>query len=300
MRVLLLGADGQVGHELRGPLATFADVVPFGRVDLDLADLDAVRAALARVSPDVVVNTVAYNEVDRAEADPAGARRLNGEAVAVLGEQAKARGFGLVTFSTDFVFDGESDRPYVETDAPAPLSVYGASKLEGERALAAIDAPALVLRTAWVWSLRRKSFVSTILKLAREREVLKVVDDQVGSPTSARDLAIAVALVLFDARRDPRAYFAEHAGVHHLAGSGQASRHALAVAALELDPRRDEHHVRAVEPVPSSTFPTPARRPRFSALDCSRTKARLGVELPPWRDALGRMLNATCGASTGS
>ncbi len=299
MKILLLGASGQVGHELRGPLSTFADVVACGHAELDLGDLDAVRALVARVGPDVVVNTVAYNEVDRAEADPAGARRLNAEAVAVLGEEAKARGFGLVTFSTDFVFDGESDRPYRETDEPRPLSAYGASKLEGERALAAIDAPALVFRTAWVWSLRRKSFVSAILKLARERDALKVVDDQIGSPTSARDLAVAVALILFDARRDPRAFFAEHRGVHHLAGSGAASRHDLAVAALELDPRRDEHRARTVEPVPSSAFPTPARRPLRAALDCAQARARFGVELPHWRDALGRMLNGTCGAATG-
>jgi dTDP-4-dehydrorhamnose reductase len=288
MKILLLGADGQVGHELRGPLATFASVTPLTRRDLDLADLDAVRAAIARHAPDAIVNTVAWNEVDKAETDRVGAMRLNADAVALLGEEAKARKLALVTYSTDFVFDGESDRPYREDDPTSPLSAYGESKLAGEQALLSMQAPALIFRTAWVWSLRRKSFVSAILGAARTREQMKVVEDQIGSPTWARDLAVATAMVLFDARRDPHAYATEHRGLYHLAGSGVTTRHAFASAAIELDPKKSEHVVKSIEKVPSSAFPMPAKRPRFAPLDCDKARNALGVALPDWRDALIR------------
>lgn len=288
MKILLLGADGQVGHELRGPLATFAHVTPCTRKDLDLGDLDAVRREIARVEPDAIVNTVAWNEVDKAETDRAGAMRLNAEAVALLGEESKARKIALVTYSTDFVFDGAGDRPYREDDATNPLSAYGQSKLAGEQALLTMKAPAMIFRTAWVWSLRRKSFVSAILGAARTREVMKVVDDQIGSPTWARDLAVATAMVLFDARRDPFRHFDDLRGLYHLAGAGVTTRHAFASAAIELDPKKSEHVVKTIEAVPSSAFPMPAKRPKFAPLDCDKAHSRLGIALPDWRDALVR------------
>ncbi|MGZ3423490.1 MAG: dTDP-4-dehydrorhamnose reductase [Polyangiales bacterium] len=288
MRILLLGADGQVGHELRGPLATFAEVTPLTRKDLDLTDLDWVRTMIERVQPHAIVNTVAWNEVDKAETDRAGAMRLNAEVVALLGELAKARKFALVTYSSDFVFDGESPRPYLETDPTHPISAYGESKLAGENALLSMEAPALIFRTAWVWSLRRKSFVSAILGAARTRELMKVVDDQVGSPTWARDLAVATAMILFDARRDPHGWASAHRGLYHLAGAGVTTRHAFASAAIELDPKKSEHVVKSIEKVPSSAFPLPAKRPRFAPLDCSKARSELGVALPDWRDALVR------------
>lgn len=288
MKVLLLGADGQVGHELRGPLSTFAELVAATRATCDLTDLAAVRALVRSASPDVIVNTVAYNEVDKAEADREGAMRLNAELVALLGEEAKAGRGALITYSTDFVFDGEGTHPYREDDPARPLSTYGASKLAGERALLEDDAPALIFRTAWVWSLRRKSFVSTILRAARERETLKIVDDQIGNPTFARDLAVATALVLYGVRKDPHAGIAEARGVYHVAGSGFTSRHAFALAALELDPKKSEHVVKSVEAVPTSAFPTPARRPKHAPLDGSKAAAQLGITMPHWRDALAR------------
>jgi dTDP-4-dehydrorhamnose reductase len=289
MRILLLGARGQVGHELRGPLSSFAEVVAVAR-EIDLGDPASLRKVVADTAPHAIVNGVAYNEVDRAEEDRRGADRLNRDAVAILGEEARARSIALVTYSTDFVFDGESDRPYREDDEPRPRSAYGASKRAGEEALRSIDAPALIFRTAWVWTLRRRSFVSTILRAAREREILRVVDDQIGSPTFARDLAVATAAILFEARRDPHGFVRERRGIYHLAGSGSCSRHALATAAITLDPRRAAHRVRSIEPVPSSAFPAPARRPRHAPLDCGKARAVFGIGLPDWREALERGL----------
>ncbi len=288
MKILLLGADGQVGWELRGPLSTFADVVPLDRPDLDVAEPAELRAVLDRHAPDVIVNTVAYNEVDKAETDRTTAVRLNGEAVAIMGEEAKRRRIGLVTYSTDFVFDGETDRPYREDDPVSPLGAYGESKVHGERALRELDAPAIVFRTAWVWSLRKKSFVSTILKLARERETMKVVDDQIGNPTFARDLAVATALFLFQGQKDLHGACHEARGIYHLAGANPVSRHALAVAAIESHPERASFAVKTIEPVPATTFPMPAKRPRNGSLDCTKAKERLGLELPDFRDALIR------------
>jgi dTDP-4-dehydrorhamnose reductase len=292
MRILLLGCKGQVGHELGPALGCFAEVIGADLGEIDIADLDALRGYVRRVAPDLVVNAAAYNEVDRAEQDADAAFRVNAGAVGLLGEEMKRSGGALLHYSTDFVFDGAAGRAYREDDATNPLSRYGASKLAGERALAELDAPAIVLRTAWVWSLRRKSFVSAMLKLAREREVLKVVDDQVGCPTSARDLAEATALIAYGARKDVHGAFVEARGVYHAAGAGSCSRFELARAAIELDPAKSEHRVRSLEPVPTSAFPLPAKRPANAPLDCSKLRARFDVALPDWRASLARELGA--------
>jgi dTDP-4-dehydrorhamnose reductase len=195
-----------------------------------------------------------------------------------------------VHYSTDFVFDGRSSRAYAEEDTPAPLGAYGRTKLAGERRLAEMAAPALVFRTAWVYSLGRRSFVSSILRLARERDSLRVVADQVGSPTLAADLACATALVLFGMRGDPYAGIEGIRGVYHLAGGGAVSRADLASAVLELDPRKSEHRALRVDPIATSDYPLPAARPAFAPLDCRKARERLGVELPHWKEALARAL----------
>jgi len=291
MKLLLLGAAGQVGLELRGPLAVLGTVIAPTRAALDLGDLDALRALVREHSPDVIVNCAAYNAVDDAEGDFDGALRINREAVAVLGEEAKARKIALVTYSTDYVFDASPSGGAAREGDPAnPLNAYGRSKLEGERALLALDAPALIFRTAWVWSVGARGFVSTMLRLAREREILRVVDDQVGNPTFARDLAFATATILHAFRRDPHGAVNEARGVYHLAGATHASRYALAVAAIERDPKRNEHLVRVIEPIPSSAMTTAARRPGWVVLDCQKATERFGVTLPGYLDALGRAL----------
>ncbi|MBI2394320.1 MAG: dTDP-4-dehydrorhamnose reductase [Deltaproteobacteria bacterium] len=290
MRILLLGCAGQVGHELRGPLATLGSVTAPGRDKLDLADADGLRSCIRDLLPDVVVNCAAYNAVDDAERNAGEAMRINGDAVALLGEEAKARRFGLVTFSSDYVFDGVTSRPLGENDPARPLNQYGVSKLAGERALFELDAPALILRTAWVWSAGPRGFVATILRLARSQERLRVVDDQVGNPTFARDLAFAVGAILHELRRDPHGSIRDARGIYHLAGATPASRHALATAALAHDPRRAEHLARFVEAVPSSEMPTEAPRPAHAVLDCTKVRERFGVSLPGYLDALPRAL----------
>lgn len=188
------------------------------------------------------------------------------------------------------MFDGLKGAPYVETDAPCPLNEYGRSKLEGEQALDAIDAPAIVLRTAWVYSLRKKSFVSSILRLARERTDLRIVSDQIGNPTFCRDLAICTALVLYGIRKNPLAGLRDARGVYHLAGTGHVDRCRFAQRILSLDPRKQEQIVKSVTPVGSDAYPLPAKRPTNAPLDCSKFSNTFGAALPPWEEALERAL----------
>jgi dTDP-4-dehydrorhamnose reductase len=291
MKIVLFGSRGQLGTRLAGALGCFAEVVGLDHAALDLTRPEEVRARLKAERPHVVVNAAAYTDVDGAERDEATATRVNGDSVGAMGEVCRELRAGLVHFSTDFVFDGRARVPYREDAATAPLGAYGRSKLAGEKALAASDAPAVVLRTAWVYSPRRKSFVASILRLAREREALQVVADQSGNPTFAGDLASAAALIVHGVRADPYGALHEARGIYHLAGGGVATRFELAEATVALDPRRQEHKVTRLEPVPTSAFPLPAARPAFAPLDCAKARARFGVELPPWRDALARALS---------
>jgi dTDP-4-dehydrorhamnose reductase len=292
MRIFLLGADGQLGFELGGALGCFAQVTALLESALDMTDAAALRRTLRDVAPDVVVNAAAYTDVDGAERNPDAAARVNCHAVRTLGQWAVDTGKLLLHYSTDFVFDGQATRPYVEQDEPRPLGVYGRSKLDGEQVLAELEAPAIVLRTAWVYSLRRKSFVSQILRLAREREQLRVVDDQVGSPTFCRDLAQASALLLYGLRGASTDELQAVRGVYHLAGSGACSRFELARAAVELDPHRREQRVAELARCSTSDFPMVASRPAFAPLDCGLAERRFGIRLPDWREALARALGA--------
>jgi dTDP-4-dehydrorhamnose reductase len=290
MRALVLGADGQVGHECVAVLRLFADVVGVVEGQLDITDGGALVRTLREVRPDVVVNAAAYTNVDAAETDEERARAVNARAVAVLGEEASRLRYGLVHFSTDFVFDGTKGAPYVEDDVPSPLGAYGRTKLEGELVLRDQGAPAVTLRTAWVYGTRSRSFVSTMLRLARTQGVLRVVSDQRGNPTFCRDLGEAVGLLLRRVETDPYEGLREARGVYHLAGRGACSRHELAEATIALDPRREQHVVREVVPISTTEMPLPARRPVEVDLDGSLAFARFGLRLPPWRESLGRAL----------
>jgi dTDP-4-dehydrorhamnose reductase len=295
MTILLLGADGQLGYELRSMIGSGpsgAKLVSYGRADLEVGDLDALRAAVTRAAPRVIINATAYNAVDKAESEPDAALRINRDAVAALGEEATRSRAALIHYSTDFVFDGKKGAPYTEDDPPNPLSAYARSKRAGEIALVEMDAPALILRTAWVYSLRRKSFVSVMLELARTRTELRVVDDQHGSPTWCKDLASATMGVLERLGRDPHAAAVEKRGVYHAAGGGHCSRYELACAAIELDPKRHEHRVERIVPVKASEFPAPAPRPMFAPLDCTKLLSQFGVALRPWREALAAALTS--------
>jgi dTDP-4-dehydrorhamnose reductase len=294
MRILLLGASGQLGFELGGALGCFAEVEARSRAEADaaLGEPDLARRLIADARPAVIVNASAYTDVDGAEREPDIARRVNADFVRQLGIEAIRTGAALVHFSTDFVFDGDKGSPYLETDPPRPLGEYARSKLEGEQALVEMEAPALVIRTAWVYSLRRKSFVTTILRLARERETLQIVTDQIGSPTFCRDLAGAVALILYGMRADPVDAIRASRGIYHLAGDGQVSRFDFAQAIVELDPKKQEHKVKNLVPIGTADFPLPARRPLATPLYAGKARATWGVALPDWRGALARALSS--------
>lgn len=279
MRILLLGSEGQVGWELRRTLAPLGELSALERTELDLTNPSALRAAVRRSAPDVLVNAAAYTAVDKAETDRESAFAVNAVAPGVLAEEVALLGALLVHYSTDYVFDGAGRRPYVESDPTAPLSVYGRSKLAGEQALRAAGCRHLVLRTSWVYSLRRSNFVLAVLRRAREERRVRVVTDQWGTPTSACLIAEVTARVL--AGGTPAAL-----GLFHLAARGVASRFEFAREALALvDP------VCVLEPANSDEFALPARRPPYSALSVAALEDAFGVQLPDWREDLARCVH---------
>ncbi len=285
MRILLLGNTGQLGWELQRTLATLGPVRGLDYPEIDLTDEGSVPALLRDLRPEVVVNAAAYTAVDRAESERETAFALNASAPRLLAEEAARVGALLIHYSTDYVFDGMKGAPYTEEDSPAPLNVYGESKLAGEKAVLEAGGAALVFRTAWVYSLRRPSFVTKVLDWAQKNPRLRIVDDQVSNPTWARALAEVTAQVLAQAlaAEDAYAWARERAGLYHLAGSGYASRLAWAREIISLGGLENPPLVEAAKSV---EFPTPAQRPFFSALDCSKFETTFGLRLPPWREAL--------------
>ena len=290
MRILLLGANGQVGFELHRSLTPLGEVIaatregtlPDGRAceRADLAEHDALAGLVSRVAPDWVVNAAAYTAVDRAEDEPELAHRVNAEALRTLGDAARARGAALLHFSTDYVFDGFESRPYREDDPTNPISAYGRSKHAGELALAESGARHLVFRTAWVHSARGRNFLRTMLRLARERDRLDVVSDQLGAPTPARLLADVAAHALAQVRPDaPSRSF----GIFHVTASGETSWHGFALAVVEAAQRTGLlERAPEVRAIAGADYPTPARRPAYSVLDTARIERALGLSMPHW------------------
>lgn len=279
MNILLTGASGQVGYELERSLQGLGRVVAPDRGQLDLADLDQVRDVIRRLRPGLIVNPAAYTAVDQAESEPALAYRINAEAPGVMAQEAKKLGAAMVHYSTDYVFAGDASAPRVEGDATGPLNVYGASKLAGEQAVAAAGIPHLIFRTSWVYSLRGRNFLLTMLKLARERGELRIVDDQHGAPTWSRTVADATALVLAQARQGGPGWWARHGGIYHLSSQGQTTWFGFTQAILQaasIDCR--------LVPIASADYPTPARRPAYSLLSSQRLQQLCA--LPDWQDAL--------------
>ncbi len=290
-RILLTGGTGQVGWELARALAPVGEVLAPGRAALDLADAAAIRRAFRDAAPALVVNAGAHTAVDRAESEPDEARALNAAAPGVLAEESARAGVPLVHFSTDYVFDGRKGAPYREDDPTCPLGVYGATKLEGEQAVAAAGGMHLVLRTSWVYGMRGHNFMLTMLRLAREREELRVVSDQVGAPTWSRMLAEATAAILAPFRAGAGwAIPPERSGVYHLAARGETSWHGFAEAILAADPARAAQRCRGVVPITTGEYPTPAPRPRYSVLATERAESAFGVALPHWREQLALCL----------
>jgi dTDP-4-dehydrorhamnose reductase len=290
MKLLLLGKTGQLGWELQRALAPLGELVALDRHEGgDLSDSSALAATVRRVSPDVIVNAAAYTAVDKAESDQAAARQINATAVGVLASEAKALGALLVHYSTDYVFDGSGDQPRDESAATGPLSAYGRTKLEGEQLIRDSGADALVLRTSWVYAARGGNFAKTMLRLATEREQLKVVADQIGAPTGADLLADISAHLIRSTRADRT-----RCGVYHAVASGDTSWHQYAQHVLRravakgvtLKVAPDQ-----VEAIPTSAYPVPAPRPLNSRLDNRRLQQQFDLVLPHWQTGVDRMLD---------
>ena len=280
MKILLTGGTGQVGYELARSLQGLGEVVAVDRQVMDLSDLDQVRDVIRRVQPGLIVNPAAYTAVDKAESEPALAYRINAEAPGLMAREAKLLGAAMVHYSTDYVFDGSQPVARVEDDPTGPLNVYGASKLAGEQAIAEAGIPHLVFRTSWVYGMRGKNFLLTMLRLARERDELRVVADQHGAPTWSRTIADTSALVLAQARMGGADWWAQHSGVYHLSAQGSTTWFEFTRAIVEaagLDCR--------VLPITSADYPTPARRPQYSVLSSQRLMTRF-CHLPDWKEAL--------------
>lgn len=284
-RILIIGADGQVGWELRRTLAPLGQIIAASMSGawgprVDLADPSSLSTLVQEVSPDAVVNAAAYTAVDKAEAEPELAYRINAEAPGILGRLLAERGVPILHYSTDFVFSGESERPYREDDEPGPLSVYGQTKLDGERLLMASGANAIILRTSWVYGVRGGNFLLTMLRLFQEREELRVVDDQVGAPTWSRMLAEVTAQVLYRILCGDLDV-ARIKGIYHATNDGETSWFNFARTIREIS-NRSCHLL----PIPTSEYPTAARRPAYSVLDNARLRETFGLALPDWEISL--------------
>ncbi|HEY5669624.1 MAG TPA: dTDP-4-dehydrorhamnose reductase [Anaerolineales bacterium] len=293
MRILLLGKNGQLGWELQRTLATLGEVIAVDYPEIDLAQEGAAQKAVRQARPQLIVNASAYTAVDQAESEEELAYAVNARAPGVLAEQAVDLGAALIHYSTDYVFDGSKGSPYIESDTPNPLNVYGRSKLAGEQAIEHIGGAYLILRTSWVYSLRRDSFVTKVLQWSRKQPSLRIVDDQVSNPTWARMLAETTAQLIAKAGGDPSGWLGERRGLYHLAGNGYASRLEWAQAILSHDPHKEEQVTREILPAHTADFPTLAQRPLFSALNCDKFAHTFGLCLPGWEDAL-RMAMETC------
>ena len=284
--ILLLGKYGQLGWELHRSLAPLGDIVAIDYPEINLLELDSLVGLIRQLRPKIIVNATAYTAVDQAELEPEIAEAINSLAPGILAELAKENQSVFIHFSTDYVFDGFKGSPYVESDIPNPLGVYGSSKLGGEKAIQDMDPAYLIFRTSWVYSLRRDSFVSKVLSWARAQTELRIVDDQISNPTWCRTLAGATALLLAKSGKNPTGWFNDRRGLYHLAGDGFASRLDWAKMILEFDPQQEHQVVASIEAAKTSDYPTPAERPLFSALNCDKFTDTFSIRLPKWQDAL--------------
>jgi len=303
MKILLLGKNGQVGWELQRSLSVLGQVVALDReggdgLCGDLGDLDGLARTVRQVRPQLIVNAAAHTAVDKAESESELAHTLNALAPGVLAQEAARLGAWLVHYSTDYVFDGSGNTPWRETDATAPLSIYGRSKLEGEQLIQRSSCKHLILRTSWVYGARGGNFAKTMLRLAKERDSLSVIDDQIGAPTGADLLADVTAHAVRHILPATGHNLLTPSGIYHLAASGQTSWHGYACLVLETAREAGvalKVAPEAVKAIPTSDYPTPARRPLNSRLDTNLLETTFGLRLPPWQQGVVRMLAETLG-----
>ncbi len=292
-RVLILGAAGQLGVELQRSFAGHAEVAALDRHGLDLSAEQQIRDVVRRASPQVILNASAYTAVDRAETEPDLAMAINGHAPRVLAEEALRLNALLVHYSTDYVFDGNKQGPWTETDTPHPLSVYGATKLAGEEAIRAVGGRSLIFRTSWVYAPHGKNFLLTMLRLGRERDRLSIVDDQLGAPTTASELAQATHSIVSGILAGQFGPPEDWAGLYHMTCAGSTTWYGFAQAIFQRAAQLLHQPIPELVPIPSSQYPTPARRPQNSVLSNALLAERFGLRLAPWPVALDATLAAT-------
>lgn len=284
MKILLAGKNGQVGYELERSLQGVGQLRAVDRREMDLSDLNMVRAVLRDYQPDLIINAAAYTAVDQAESEPELAMRINAEAPAVMAEEAKALGAALIHYSTDYVFDGAGTAPYTESHPTGPINMYGKSKLAGEQAIAAAGIHHMILRTSWVYGLRGKNFLLTIQRLAQQRNLLRIVGDQTGSPTWCRTIADVTSHIVSQScsAQDKQAWWDANSGIYHLTAQGSTSWAGFTRRILDNAPLATSVDV---EDIRTEEYPLPARRPMYSVLSCSKLMERFGP-LPEWDHAL--------------
>jgi len=285
--ILIIGRNGQVGWELMRTLAPLGNLTGVDYPEIDLTRADSIRQWIGSTKPQLIVNAAAYTAVDKAETEPDLCAAINTEAPGQLATAAAEIGALLVHYSTDYIFDGTKTTAYVETDAPNPLGVYGKTKLEGDEAVRRSGCDHLIFRLCWVYGGRGKNFLLTMMKLAAERETLKVVADQYGCPTWSRMIAETTAQAIGQTLRFWKG--SSLCGTYHLAASGHTNWHGFATAIIDSVPA-DQRKCSTVEPIPSSEYPTPAKRPPYSVLDCSKLEQTFGLRLPDWQTSLNQVL----------
>lgn len=289
-RILLLGKNGQLGYELMQNLPAIGDVTAVDRSQVDLLKLNTLEKTIEDFSPDILINAAAFTNVDRAECEPDNARVINALAPSLMAQWASSRGVLFIHFSTDFVFDGEKRIPYLESDIPRPINVYGKTKLEGEQEVLNAGGSFFIFRTGWLYSRGSDNFCTRVLSWSRSQSVMRVVNDQTGSPTWAKILAQYITRILSAGGSNPWDYFSHHSGLYHLAGKGQATKYEFAKQILEFDPNSNEQIVKELLPVDSSFFSTPAKRPSYSVLSSEKAEREFGITVEAWQKSLQLML----------
>lgn len=284
-KILQIGTRGQLGWELLRTCAPLGEVVALDYPDVDLSDSTGLRELVRSVNPDIIINAAAYTNVDKAESEPEKARAINATGPGVLAEEAKKANAILVHYSTDYVFDGTKGSPYVETDQPNPINVYGQTKLEGEQTVASSGCSYLVLRSSWIYS-RHSGFVAKVLEWARTQEVIRIVDDQISSPTPAKLMAEITAGLVSGIVTNPQGWMLERKGIYHCACNGYCSRYEWAKEVLRLNSNPQARPDQKLLPALTMDFSTPAERPLRSRLDSSKFEATFGMKIPHWLDAL--------------
>lgn len=292
MRIMLLGNTGQLGWELQRTLAPLGELFPYDYPQMDITNPSLLRKTINEIRPNLIVNATAYTAVDKAEEESELCMMVNAEAPKIIAEEANNVHAALIHYSTDYVFDGEKNVLYTEEDIPNPLNTYGKSKLQGEKAIQQLEGAYLILRTSWVYSLRRNSFVKKVLEWSRKQSTLRLVTDQIGNPTWSRMLAEITSLTLASAPKDIFNWMNEYCGIYHLAGEGYASRFECAKAILEFDPNKDEQMCKEIQPALTVEFPTQAIRPLYSALNCERFFETFQFRLPGWKESLKMALDS--------